>query len=67
MGGGAWQTAVQVLGNTSYQVLIKSVKLLSYYQRTFSTCNINRRKHTSPDLTLNERKKNTVFSNLKNV
>ena len=41
-----------ILGNTSYQVLIKSVKLLSYYQRTFSTCNIKRRKHTSPDLNL---------------
>ena len=52
MDGGAWQTTVQVLGNTSYQVLIKSVKLLSYYQRTFSTCNIKRRKHTSPDLNL---------------
>ena len=32
MDGGAWQTTVQVLGNTSYQVLIKSVKLSSYYQ-----------------------------------
>ena len=58
MDGGAWQTTVQVLGNTSYQILIKSVKLLSYYQRTFSICNIKRRKHTSPDLNLNEKKKN---------
>jgi len=46
-----------ILGNTSYQVLIKTVKLLSYYQRNFSTCNIKRRKHTSPDLNLNEKKK----------
>ena len=50
-----------ILGNTSYQVLIKSVKLLSYYQRHFSTCNIKRRKHTGPDLNLNKKKTYKAF------